>query len=328
MSDESRRATRIFALRRRRREFRTAIAASLFLYSAAIACTQQIARPHILDISAIALYTHNCERSRIYYGRFLGLTQVAPSHGVCRGDAGATFRIGARQSLQILPEHAAGTDRLVNISLETDNAEDMRAYLASRGVAVPRRLAREKDGTRSFRVVDPQGHEIRFVQYGAGARALDARGSSMGESPISDRMAHVGLIVTSLPAEYNFYTNILGFTEIYRGSMTGAVLSWINLKVPDGDDYLEFMLYKDTPEGAQRGSAHHLCLQVANVSASVAELRTRAAHSQYERPMQIRVGINRRRQVNLFDPDGTRTELMEPHTIDGKPPVPSGAPPP
>jgi len=39
----------------------------------------------------------------------------------------------------------------------------------------------------------------------------------------------------------------------------------------------------------------------------------------YTRPLAIRTGINRRRQCNLYDPDGTRAELMEPHTVDGKP---------
>ena len=48
----------------------------------------------------------------------------------------------------------------------------------------------------------------------------------------------------------------------------------------------------------------------------------------YTRPVEIRTGINRKRQVNLFDPDGTRVELMEPNTIDGKPTPSSTLPPP
>jgi len=44
--------------------------------------------------------------------------------------------------------------------------------------------------------------------------------------------------------------------------------------------------------------------------------------------MEIRTGTNRKRQMNLFDPDGTRTELMEPRTVDGKPAVSSTAPAP
>ena len=60
----------------------------------------------------------------------------------------------------------------------------------------------------------------------------------------------------------------------------------------------------------------------------VAALEARPARKQYNRPLEIRTGTNRKRQLNLFDPDGTRTELMEPHTIDGNPAAPSTAPPP
>jgi hypothetical protein len=42
----------------------------------------------------------------------------------------------------------------------------------------------------------------------------------------------------------------------------------------------------------------------------------------------VKVGVNRKKQVNLFDADGTRVELMEATTIDGKPTPPSTALPP
>jgi lactoylglutathione lyase len=141
-------------------------------------------------------------------------------------------------------------------------------------------------------------------------------------------MTHVGLIVTQLDPEYKFYTDILGFRETWRGSSSGTVLSWVNLKVPDGDDYIEFMLAKDEPDPTRRGSAHHLCLQVPDVAASVEALKASPAFKTYNRPIDMHVGINRKRQANLFDPDGTRTELMEPKTIDGKPAPASTAPPP
>lgn len=49
---------------------------------------------------------------------------------------------------------------------------------------------------------------------------------------------------------------------------------------------------------------------------------------EYGREIDVKIGKNRKRQANLFDPDGTRTEVMEPTTIDGKPTPPSDAPPP
>ena len=40
----------------------------------------------------------------------------------------------------------------------------------------------------------------------------------------------------------------------------------------------------------------------------------------------MKVGVNGKRQINYFDPDGTRVEIMEPTTVDGKPRPPSTAP--
>src|SRR5205823_3325205 len=116
--------------------------------------------------------------------------------------------------------------------------------------------------------------------------------------------------------------------EIWRGSRNGKVLDWVNLRVPDGQDYIEFMLYDPLPAETARGSAHHLCLVVPDLDKAAEVLKSRIADVHYTRPLEIRTGINRKRQLNLFDADGTRTELMEPHTVDGKPAPSSNAPPP
>jgi len=59
-----------------------------------------------------------------------------------------------------------------------------------------------------------------------------------------------------------------------------------------------------------------------------AALEARQSKASYTKPLEIRTGTNRKRQMNLYDPDGTRVELIESHTIDGKPTPPSTAPPP
>ena len=100
------------------------------------------------------------------------------------------------------------------------------------------------------------------------------------------------------------------------------------MQVPDGDDYIEFMLYKDLPAPDHRGSQHHICLFTPDLAKAKAQLEAKPAHASYNKPLEIRTGTNRKRQMNLFDPDGTRVELMEPQTIDGKPTPPSTAPPP
>jgi hypothetical protein len=45
-------------------------------------------------------------------------------------------------------------------------------------------------------------------------------------------------------------------------------------------------------------------------------------------PTEMKVGVNGKRQINFYDVDGTRVEIMEPATYDGKARPPSDAPPP
>jgi catechol 2,3-dioxygenase-like lactoylglutathione lyase family enzyme len=285
-------------------------------------------RPRITGVSHIAIYAHDYEKSRAFYGQFLGF-QEPYSLKNPDGSASMTFfKINDRQVIELFPERAAGTDRLNHISLETDDIEALRKYLAAKGVKVPSEPHRARIGNLSFDITDPEGHQVEMVQYMPEGKTLQAKGKYMSDKAISNRMTHVGIIVLHLDAEEKFYTDILGFKETWRGSKNGQVLSWVNLKVPDGEDYLEFMLYKEAPAATARGSAHHLCLQVPNVDAAVAKLKANPYYKDYGKPIEIHVGVNRKRQANLFDPDGTRTEIMEPTTIDGKVTPSSTAPPP
>ena len=177
-------------------------------------------------------------------------------------------------------------------------------------------------------VQDPDGHTVEIVQYEPDSASAQARGKFLPAGRISNRLAHVGIIALDLDKSLAFYRDLLGFQETWRGSRDGKVLNWVNLKVPDGDDYIELMLEKEMPAATKRGSAHHLCLFVDDIAKSKADLETRPALKSYTRPLEIRTGINRKRQLNLFDPDGTRTELMEPNTVDGKPTPSSPAAPP
>ena len=141
-------------------------------------------------------------------------------------------------------------------------------------------------------------------------------------------MRHAGILVGSLDAGLTFYRDILGFRETWRGSRDGKTLDWVNLQLPDGDDYIEFMLYGELPAPDKRGSQHHICLVVPDIEAAAGVIRSRAAKAGYTRPIETRTGINRKRQLNLYDPDGTRSELMEPGTVDGTPTPSSPALPP
>lgn len=277
---------------------------------------QGLKRPAITGVAHVSFYVHEMPRALTFYRDLLGYTGITP--------AGESLRVwvNERQFVELVPEEAPGTDRLQGIAFETADAEGLRAYLASRGLAVPESTTRDSGGTRSFTVRDPDGHAVRFVE--------SARRPSTGQAGagISPRVMHAGVLVGDLKASLRFYGEILGFVETWRGSRDGKVLNWVNARTPEGDTYVEFMLYDRLPAAASRGTAHHLCLEVTDIVRSKAWLEARIAMAAYGRPLEVRTGINRRRQLNLYDPDGTRTELMEPRTVDGAPAPSSPAPPP
>lgn len=290
---------------------------------------QDTPRPKILGLAHISLYAHDFQKSRAFYRDFLGFQEPYMLKNPDGSPSMTFFKINDDQFIELAPERAPETDRLSHYALHTDNAEAMRKYLASCGVKVPDHTPKGRIGNLNFMIKDPEGHNVEIVEYPPDSETSQTRGKFMSPDRISQHLRHVGFIVTDLDAEYKFYTQVLGFTETWRGSSANSkTLSWINLRVPDGTDYVEFMLYKVAPPPDKRGTANHLSLEVPDAAASIAKLNATAYRKQYTRPIEIHVGINRKRQVNLYDPDGTRTELMEPHTIDGKPAPSSKLPPP
>ena len=78
------------------------------------------------------------------------------------------------------------------------------------------------------------------------------------------------------------------------------------MRVPDGVDYVEFMLYRAPLDPKTLGGKNHLSLAVPDITKAVAELKSRTAYAAYGKPLEIHTGVNRKRQVNLSDSDGTR----------------------
>ena len=295
---------------------------------ASLAVGQTPPRPRITGVAHIALYVHDIEKSRAFYKDFLGLGEPFQLDNP-NGSLSLTFiKINDRQYIELFPETAPGTDRLNHISIETDNAEAMRKYLGAHGVTVPEAVPKGRIRNSNFNVKDPDGHTVEIVQYEPDGWSVREKGKFMSDARVSRRMMHVGILVGALEPAMKFYRDVLGFREIWRGSRDGKVLDWVNLQVPDGDDYIEFMLYKEMPAPTARGTAHHLALEVPDMDQAVKALEAKPARKNYTRPIEVRTGTNRKRQLNLYDPDGTRSELMEPKTVDGVPAPSATAPPP
>ena len=286
-------------------------------------------RPRITGISHAAFYVNDMTKARAFYEGFLGF---ASPFSIPMGPAGdlVWIKINDRQTVELFPAAKGDSvsERLYHIALQVDDADAMRLYLRSRGIAVPPTTPTGRIGNRNFFVKDPSGNTVEIVQYLPDGWTVREAGHALPDSRISTHMTHVGIMIAQLDSAARFYGDILGFHEFWRGSANGTTLSWVNMRVPDGDDYVEFMLYEKYPPIAAAHTLQHVCLEVANVDVAKDILDHRVLPVGSPAPSLPRVGRNGKRQLNYFDPDGTRVELMEPSTVDGLPRPPSDAPAP
>jgi lactoylglutathione lyase len=296
----------------------TILAASMLLFQPETTAVK------ITGLSHLAVYVSDLAAAREFYGGLLGLREEPVADGA-EGSSRAIFRINADQYVELLTSPPEGEGQLHHVAFTTESADGLRRQLAARQIAVPQAIQRDAAGDPAFIVHDPDGHRIEFVEHRRASGPLPAS----SPEAISARAWHAGVLAADLEASQAFYTGVLGFRETWRGAAANStMLSWVNLQVPDGTDYVELMLYVAKPAPDRRGSAHHLCLQVPDMDAALARIEQRRKQDGNAVPLTIRTGINRKRQLNLFDPDGTRVELMEPETVDGVPAPSSTLPPP
>ena len=285
-------------------------------------------RPKIVGGAHMALYVSDLQKARQFYEELLGYQEpytLKKEDGSVRI---AFVKINEDQYLELFRENPKQDGQLNHIAFYTESAEAMREYLAARSVKVPEKVGKGKIGNSNFNIIDPDGHAVEIVQYEPDSWTRQATGKYLPDTRISPHIMHMGVTVRKLDAATSFYGGILGFREFWRGSSSGTTLSWVNMRVPDGSDYLEFMLYAKPQDAKELGVKNHICLVTPDIEKAVAQLKRRAGAVGYSWPMEIKVGKNGKRQVNLFDPDGTRVELMEPNTFNGKTAPSSTAPPP
>jgi lactoylglutathione lyase len=296
-------------------------------------------RPKVLGVAHMAIYVKDLGKTRQFYEQFLGFAEPFTLPGK-NGEPGvriAFVKVNDRQYIEIFNEKDRGEGQLNHISIYTDSADRMRDYLRANGIEAMGNAAhgpvpKGQTGNKNFNVKDPDGHIVEIVEYQPDSWTAQHAGKDVPPERISNAIMHVGFLVGDLEKSNHFYGDILGFTETWRGGGNPNLLSWVNMRVPDGQDYVEFMLYGELPDPDGRGTKNHISLTVPDAQKTLDELKRRAAQGLYTAPegkeLAIQIGVNRKRQINLYDPDGTRVELMEPNTIDGKPAPSSTAPAP
>lgn len=289
-----------------------------FFTAAAIACfafagvmhsqdSGAVPRPPITGIAHVGFFVSDIAKSDEFFGHELGYAHFSldkPTGGLMLN----YYKINDHQYVEIYPGlKGDGQDRLSHIAFETTDARKMRDYLAGKGLKVPRSLKPGLDKNLSFMVDDPEGRRIEFVQYMPGSLHESKFGTLLPDTRVSDHMIHAGFIVHSREAEDRFYKDILGFKLMWYGGMKDDQVSWVDMRVPDGSDWLEYMLGVTNPSPKTRGVMNHFALGVKDIQVPYHTILGRVS-TPIEKP---KIGRDGKWQLNLYDPDLTRVELME-----------------
>ena len=272
-------------------------------------------RAKVTGISHLAVYTTDPAKAESFYAHDLGAMKGPDPEN----PAGVRYFFSSVQFVEVLPLPAgsASVNRLDHAAFNTSDADAMRKYFQAHGVQVPASVTKLSDGSEYFEVKDPEGNKVQFVQP-------PTHPAPVSENPLSSRIIHIGYLVHDPEAEDAFYRSLLGFRPYWHGGMKEGVTDWVSQQVPDGTDWLEYMLVHGPEKTGIPGSMSqealgvldHLSLGVENMEKSVTLLyqgeRLTGRHS------QAQIGRDGKWQFNLYDPDGIRVELMEFQAV-GKP---------
>jgi catechol 2,3-dioxygenase-like lactoylglutathione lyase family enzyme len=264
-------------------------------------------RTRILGIAYVEISVSAPPKAREFYSLiFRSATAVAASEPCnwCEPAPGDPFG----QVVLVKLESPQTTDLLAEIALRTDNAEILREFLKQNKVPVDKLT--KCGGDPCFAAFDPEKHHLVFVQgpglatTGIWTGLPGTHSSSRPTVPI----IHAGFVVRDRAAEDRFYKDILGFHLYWHGGMKDDKDDWVAMQVPDGTDWLEYML--NIPPDASHhtlGVMNHIALGVKDIHATQKQLLENGWQSKEE----PKIGRDGKWQLNVYDSDDTRIEFME-----------------
>ncbi len=255
-------------------------------------------RPAITGIAYVRFFESDLPAAKTFYAQRLGLPETDLAGGL------SVFAVNARQTIEIvpLPTPAPG-NRLAEVAFLTADVAGMQRYLKAHGV-----VSQMDQGELKLR--DPEGNPIGFVQD-SGSVAVWKQGVSRVPEQSSRRIIHAGYGVRDRAVENTFFLGLLGFRPYWYGGSNPDKVSWVSLQVPEGSDWLEYMLDFDPTHDSLRqlGGMDHVSLGVNKITDVTDRLIANGWTDASTRKSQM--GRDGKWQLNVFDPDQSRVEFME-----------------
>jgi catechol 2,3-dioxygenase-like lactoylglutathione lyase family enzyme len=281
------------------------------MIAAALLCTplaaqEKPARPKITGIASATIYVKDHDAALTFYSKWLDYkpdTAVTcdPAPAICVG-------VNVDQRIEIVsPSSPQEGHFLGEVAFRVDDIEAMRSYLLAQHITASEIATAPEDAKRykfrHFETTDPDGHKIGFIEYHGCVVCMNDH-----QSNVSSELIHAGFVVKDRAAEDHFYKDILGFRPYWHGGMKDTEDSWVAMQVPDGKEWVEYMLnISPTADHHTLGVMNHIALGVTDIHAAKAQL----IQNGWKPGEEPKLGRDGKWQLNLYDPDETRIEFME-----------------
>ena len=266
---------------------------------------QEAVRPQILGIAKMTFLVSDFQIARDYYGGFLGFDEAFsyPS------DIGKviSFKVNDRQFLEFVEDKdAKEKPRLVSVSFETENVEQMRKCLEGKGIKVPAKVTKDEAGNEIILIHDPSGVPVEFIKFWENSIHKLSKGKFLSGKRISKRIHHVGLYSKEVVDNDPFWMGIMGCKELWRYPENHQEKIQMNyLHFPDCVENIEHYPSDDI-------NFNHPCFLVEDMQETIYTLKERQGNNQLAKPI---VAKGKRWLLNLKNEDGTKVEFTEAHTV-------------
>jgi catechol 2,3-dioxygenase-like lactoylglutathione lyase family enzyme len=261
-------------------------------------------RPRIFGIEHVQIFSSDISAARSFYGKMLDQPRNC---NWCEELPGTNFLVTWNQGIGLLNAPFPAPSNLIDeIDFATENVADLRQYLAVNKITASTSI---KPEDTYLRVTDPEGHRIGFWQRSETPVLKQGQKQSLAILfPSGLRIIHAGFVVHDRAATDHFYKDILGFRPYWHGGMKDDKDDWVAMQVPDGTDWVEYMLnISPTADKHTLGVMNHIALGVEDIQAT----KERLIKNGWKPGEEPKLGRDGKWQLNLYDPDDTRVEFME-----------------
>jgi catechol 2,3-dioxygenase-like lactoylglutathione lyase family enzyme len=257
--------------------------------------------PKILGIAHLGYFSNNFEKEKQFYGEYLGFKSYPSRFNKNGVEDMIKYRTGNIQSVELFIENKTEDRRLYHHAVLVDNSEQMRQYLASKGLKVPKDSIKNNSNYFAYDYNNMICEIVDIRKFGPVKNEAQLPG-------IASHIDLVGFVVPDMEKALKFYIEDLGCKEISRKPEKNIMKVIVQLQ--DSPDRIELIEYQQKDATPDYGFYDYYSMLVPSVTKAITQLKNNKLKDGSEINIQ-KLNVKKEKQIEFYDLNGTRILLHE-----------------